>query len=52
MKAKLNYALTAFLPIEKKDYEWNELLLFVGFIGLSIYALVVVDTAFYSYLTS
>ncbi|MGZ3931692.1 MAG: hypothetical protein ACXVP0_10065 [Bacteroidia bacterium] len=52
MKAKLNYALTTLFPIEKKEYEWNELLLFISFIGLSIYALVVVDMAFYNYLTS
>jgi hypothetical protein len=51
MKAKLNNAISILYPfIEKKEYEWKDMLLIFGFAAASIYLLVVVDMALYGYL--
>lgn len=53
MKAKLNNAISTFYPlVDKKEYEWKDMLLILGFAAVSIYILVVVDMALYGYLTS
>ena len=51
MKAKLNNAISILYPIlEKKEYEWKDMLVIFGFAAVSVYLLVVVDMALYGYL--